>query len=218
MDRRILAAIRDLEPAHAGLAASLSEKWGENLYPCDVMAFAVLNRSLDVLSGFLVTSQRLYYSSSVCLLRVQLDSVTRFNGIITAADPHDLANRVFAGEQLRRIKGDDGCKLTDQYLVAKLSAKNPWVQEAYDLACAHVHLSEEHIKAFLHRSPDAGEGAREVTIGASARHLSAEAHNNLASAFYSVTCGVIRIVEQWAEVRPLRHLELPPENRFRASI
>ena len=218
MDQRIYAAIRDLDPAHGALAARLSTSWGENLFPCDVMALAVLHRSLDILSGFLATSQRRYYSSSVCLLRVQLDSVARFNGIIYSPDPHDLAGRVFAGESLRDIKASDGNKMTDKYLVKKLSAIHAGIEEAYDLACAHIHLSDQHIHALLRRSVDAGDRRRVLSMGACADHLDEHVHNNLANAFYAVTCGVMNTVEQFAAIRSDHHLECQPEKRFLTPI
>jgi len=124
------------------------------------------------------------------------------SGLQRSNDPHGMANQILQGIPLRRIKGMDGKPMTDANLLDHLAASNPWVKETYEIACAHVHLSEQHFYAFLQHSPADANGIRNFMISASASHVDEVHHQNIANQFLQITRAVLKVVRSWSKVRP----------------
>ena len=99
------------------------------LFPCDVLAFSVLERSLNLIKGFRLIVSSGGYSSGVGLLRMQLDNLLRFNGVVLTRDPHEVAYKVITGIRLSRLKDKSGAAMNDKRLVELLAKKNPWVEQ-----------------------------------------------------------------------------------------
>jgi hypothetical protein len=43
------------------------------------------------------------------------------------------------------LKDREGKKMTDRYLVDKMSIEHPWMQKVYETTSGYVHLSNTHI-------------------------------------------------------------------------
>jgi hypothetical protein len=110
------------------------------LFPCDGLAMAVLDRSLNVLNSFVLLLRNHGYICGAALLRMQLDNVLRLNGVITSQDPHGIAAQIWSGTSLRTLKDRSGQKMTDARLVKLLAPRSPSVAQIYDQASRYVHL------------------------------------------------------------------------------
>jgi hypothetical protein len=196
-----LQSLLDLSAPHGERGQELFNACGGELFPCDGLAFAVLERSLNLLKGFHLLLSNGGYTLGVGLLRMQLDNVLRFHGVVKSADPHAIANSIFHGESLRTLKDRSGKKMTDARLVELLSLENPWVDHVYTLACSYIHLSDQHMHHFLLRSKKNDAGVRDITIGDEDDHVEEQYKIQLVKAFAVVTRGVLELVRQWSIIR-----------------
>ena len=211
-------ALADLSDPHGKRGQKLFTACNGELFPCDALAFAVLERSLNLLKGFILLLSHGGYTTGVGLLRMQLDNVLRFHGVVTSADSHGIANEIFHGTQLRTLKDRAGKKMTDARLVELLAARNPWVNHVYTLACSYIHLSDQHFQHFLLRSKKNCEGKRDFAIGDEDEHIEPEHRSQLLNAFAVVTRGVLELVDQWTTVRHTHGTNEQLKARFPSAI
>lgn len=190
-----------LTSRHDEQGQALFKACNAELFPCDILAFAVLQRSLQLKRGFCLLLQDGGYSCGAGILRMQLDNILRFNGVATNGDPHGVAERIWKGEPLYKIKDAEGQKLNDSRLIKLLSARNPDVTWLYELSSSYVHLSDQHIAHFYQVSKPNKEGTRDIAISDNDDHLGDESKVKLLDAFAVVTRGVLECVRQWTEVR-----------------
>jgi hypothetical protein len=172
-----------------------------SMFPCDTLALTVFDRSLNLVKAFRLVVDEGIYTCGAALLRLQLDSLLRFNGVMHCRDPHAVADEVLTGKQLRKIKGKNGQVMTDRNLVTLLSERNPWVPKIYEMACGYVHLSEQHFQHFYMRSIPVSEGVREFRISDEDSYLPDAYKLDLINAFDVVTRATIEVVRIWSEVR-----------------
>ena len=170
------------------------------LFPCHALYLSVLNRSLELFDGFILLIRNGQYGCGMSLLRMQLDNVLRFYGVLLTEDPHNVANEMFNGAFLSKIKDKEGNKLRDHYLVTKMSEANPWVNHVYNLTSGYIHLSDQHIHQMLGRSKLAADGEREFYLGSDSSHLDETHVLQLIQAFSSTTNGVFALLPEWQKL------------------
>lgn len=199
--RKSLTELRKLLEGYRTSGKALYDTCGGELFPCDGLAMAVLDRSLNIAEGFLLLMPRHGYICAAALLRMQLDNVLRFHGVLSTADPHDTANSVINGTALRTLKDKSGVKMRDARLVELLEPRNPWVGSIYEQASEYVHLSSAHMRHFLSRSSKEQGERRIFRIGNNDDHLSMEERRALVVSFTTVTRGVLSLVDLWGAHR-----------------
>ncbi len=170
------------------------------LFPCDAIYLSVLNRSLELLDGFLLLARNGKYGCCMAMLRMQLDNILRFYGILITEDPHKTSNSIFSGTPLSKIKDKSGNYLKDFYLVECLSKNNEWVSRIYKLCSSYIHLSDQHIFQLLSRAEDAGNGEKRFYIGSGDDHIDKEHRLELVNAFVIVTEGVFKLFDEWEKI------------------
>ena len=197
----LLEPIAPLIEVHASIGQELFDARQGQIFPCDALIFAVLDRSLSLINGFDLLISNGGYAPAVALVRMQLDSVLRLYGVITSGDAHSTAQKVMAGTPLRKITDKNGERMTDKHLVTKFKAHSPWVDELYDHCSGFIHLSSNHIAYFLFRGEPTADGRQAFAIGDEDEHISENAKRRLANAFNSATKGLIELVSTWPMVR-----------------
>ncbi|MBP1473298.1 hypothetical protein J7I44_03250 [Frateuria sp. MAH-13] len=123
---------------------------GSSMYVLDWVMIGAVKRSLNLASGL---TSMISAKNMVCaraLLRMQLDTVTRLLGYTYVDDAELVARAVMGGKQLREFKSVDGRKLTDAYLVDRMSSSFPWVRTVYDYTSGYVHFSERQFFDAIH--------------------------------------------------------------------
>jgi hypothetical protein len=196
-----LQALKLLRDQHGERGTALFQACNAELFPCDALAFSVLERSLHLLKGFHLLLENGGYTCGAALLRMQLDNVLRFNGVALSKDPHDVAKAILNGTPLDKIKDTTGQPMKDNRLIELLSPKNPWVKHVYTVASGYIHLSDQHFHHFCMRSKENETGKRDIAIGDDEDYLSDEYKLQLVKAFAIVTRGILEMVRQWTEVR-----------------
>jgi hypothetical protein len=191
----------ELLPMHEEAGRALFAACGAELLPCDLIAFAMLNRSVALIKGFEQITSSGGYMCAVGILRMQLDNLLRFNGIALTADPHETAAKIYAGEELRKIKDDSGKPMNDARLQDIFATRNPWVKEVYKLASGYVHFSREHIAWFLTASPETAPGTRNFCIDEDEKYVEDGYKASLRETFIKISRMVPRMVNEWAKQR-----------------
>jgi hypothetical protein len=199
-----LARLKTKSEAHFVIGKGILGKAGDGIYKFDFLAVATLNRSLCLLGAFCSLVEARNMVAAAPLLRCQLDNVLRFSASKLVDHPHDFAWKVVEGIPIRTMKDRHGKKMTDAYLVEKLSEAYPWASSLYEHACGYVHLSEKHIfNAFTVGDRD---GMTDVKIsGRDGSAWTELGYLEALEAFAALTDLVLELGEVWVATRsPIR--------------
>lgn len=190
--------VLDKQSERAGeLGAQLLNACAGDIFPCDALATSVLARTLNQVRGFKLLMEAGSFNCAAPLLRLQLDSLLRFHGVVTCTDPHMVALKVCHGTPLRKIKHTNGDKMTDQHLQSMLAKVHPWIPGIYQLSSGYVHLSEQHFLHLLMQSSKGEDGTRHFKVSDDDDYLPAQHKVELVQTFSRVTAAVLERVEHW---------------------
>jgi hypothetical protein len=175
------------------------------IFPADVYFIATCNRALQNFDAFSMAMKADYYSTSMVLMRVQLDSVLRCYGLTQTKDPHAAAQEVINGSKLSNLKDKLGKKLIDSHLVdlvSNLAETNKVIKHIYTLSSSYVHLSDSAIHHMLGRARPMPTGTQQgIFIGSAEPHVPMAAKLQLVQAFERITNALIELTLDWANKR-----------------
>ena len=193
--KEAIEILSEANELHLELGKKMSEAYQGAIYHMDLFAAAVLNRSLYLIEGFSKLVLDRNYISAVPLLRLQLDNALRFHAAWLVDDPHQFVIDVMAGKQIKNIKDSHGNKMTDAYLVSKLSEEYDWIDKVYKKGSGYIHLSESHIFNAVHQ--DERERTIIFKIGRGKIPVSDDMFLDLIGAFIETTKVVLKYVNSW---------------------
>ena len=171
-----------------------------DLFPMDLLTSAVLNRSLALLDGFIALIRTKNTLAALHLVRLQLDSLLRYSAAWLVDEPHSFANKVLAGEPIKKLKDRAGSFMQDWYLVKKLSEEYPWVSPVYKEASGYVHLSEKHFHSSTRRKR--GEvDMLETAISKDDRFIPEYLKIEATEAMFEITTRICEYAFGWADTK-----------------
>lgn len=171
--------------------------FAQEMFLPDLFVVSVLNRTMQLLHGFVGLVHARNYLSATPLFRLQLDNGLRLWAGSLVENFDDFTSKVLKGVQINRIKSKSGEKLTDHYLVTTLSKflGLPKLPEVYNYASGFIHLSGQHIFA-TNRIDNGGKLAGHIgrwdDVTDEAKWL------DLIHGFSSATDIVLTLVNYWA--------------------
>ena len=169
-------------------------------YKLDILALAVLDRSLALLRGFCDLVEGRNMIAAAPLLRCQLDNGLRFFASTLVDDPLALAGDIAKGTPVYKMKDRNGHFMRDDYLKKQLTVEVPWAEALYNQASGYVHLSEQHIINTI-GIPDE-DGRTEIGItGCDGRVWTERRYIEAIEAFDASTRPVLELVKMWSQVR-----------------
>jgi hypothetical protein len=193
-----IATLQTMRDAHFGVALRLMKKGCK--FKLDILALAVLDRSLALLRGFCDLVRTRNMIAAAPLLRCQLDNGLRFFAPSLAENPHDCAGAIAKGIPVHKMKDRQGNHMRDGYLADRLTVEVPWVKSLYQQASGYVHLSEQHIFNTI-GMPDE-EGTTEIGItGCDGSIWTEERYLEVIGAFEASTRPVLELGEMWLKAR-----------------
>ena len=148
MDDDLDKALVDLESTQRALTALAKDAWlayKGAFYAMDELAVASINRTVSLNAAFCSLMRADNFLAAAHLVRLQLDTALRFSAAWLVESPDEFVNRVFAGENIRKIKDKNGELMRDAYLVDQLSKQWPWIYKVYQETSGYIHLSCKHI-------------------------------------------------------------------------
>lgn len=194
---KVSAAIEELLLLDAAIIETGKQLFADEVFLPDLFVAAVLNRTLQLLHGFVGLVRGRNYLSAAPLFRLQLDNGLRLWAASQVESFDVFTTDVVGGKRINRMKSKEGDRLTDRYLVTTLSEALdlPKLVTAYEYASGFVHLSGQHVFA-TNRVENgrklSGRIARWDDTTSEAKWL------DLIGGFSSVTGIVLTLAGKWA--------------------
>ena len=121
----------------------------------DFFLIGAMKRTVSQSRGFRILVESWNFSCATILVRMQIDTAMRINGIPLLANPEIDVKSIFDGEiMFWKLKSKNGKQMTDAYLRKQLSKKYSWVKQLYKETSGFVHLSFRHLWPSLVRIND----------------------------------------------------------------
>ena len=129
----------------------------------DIFLLAATSRSIAQSRGFLQLIESRNAPSATVLLRAQIDTAMRINGLSLMEDVDSSLRKLIDGRaQFDRLTTGSGKqRLTDAFLREKLAEVHPWVSDLYVITSEFVHLSNRHLWSSFSRA----EGTPRFIVG-----------------------------------------------------
>jgi hypothetical protein len=172
----------------------------QDMYMFDLYCTAILNRSLNLVRGFISLMKEGNFIAAAPLIRIHLDTLLRLYAFSLMDQDIDLVTmEIVKGKSMRRFKSRSGSYLTDSYLVESISEieQFTWVKSIYEKLNGFVHMSDMHILASS--NINAQEGIIQVAIRRSDEFIPAQ--DKLASITFMIMVseGIVNLVREWIE-------------------
>lgn len=147
--------INQIEKVEKELIRKVANGFGsDHLYFADMFVMGAVKRVLAVASGFRSLMLARNFTCSAGLLRMQIDTAARLNGLRLVANPEVFCRAIMSGERYDKQKDRKGRPLKDVRLIAKLAEQHPWVSEVYSQTSAFIHLSDRHMWSSVEQVDD----------------------------------------------------------------
>lgn len=118
---------------------------GNGIYPVDLLAVGVINRSMSLIFGFTTLIKSNNFIAATHLVRPYLDTYLRFYAVWLVENPHDFAKEVLSGKQVDKLKDRNNVFLKDSHIVEMASKNYSWVKKVYKTSSGFIHLSHKHV-------------------------------------------------------------------------
>jgi len=194
----------------AALENNLLEIWlatanadNGKFFPVDIIANAVIKRSVALIAGFCTLIRAKNFICAAPLVRLHLDSLLRFSAIWLVKDPHGLADDIWDGKHVRKLKDKNGKLMTDQYLVECLAKESPWVKGVYDATSGYIHLSKAHI--YNAHKPSSQPDTWEIVIGKEDEFIPDDVRIEGCLAMKAITEKLIWYLNGWQQTKNGTH-------------
>lgn len=195
---RELKNINDaLDKVPSAMLRAFGEEGG-SMYYTDLILAGATKRTLGLGHGLISMISAKNMLCGRALVRMQIDTVSRVLAYTYVADREDLARRVIGGQKLRSFKCRDGKRLTDQYLIERLSGTLTWVADVYARTSGAVHFSEQQLFSAAEITHD-GKGSHiNLLITQFDTKYPEASWSEIAACFTELTDFFVHILDQYA--------------------
>ena len=192
-----LERLESLENSQLELAKNMIQAHEGSIYAMDLFILGALNRSLATSDGFkgLVKSKNLICAGAI--LRLQIDTAIRIFAGTLVEDTNKFVGDILKGKHIRNLKDRDGNKMTDRYLVAKLSDGYPWLPNVYKKTSSYIHLSDTHLLASVQNEKKDNGTLSVKTSPVDRDEVPEKLYNEAVEVFIASTEIIIRFVDGW---------------------
>lgn len=159
----------------------------------DFFILGATQRTLSQSRGFRTLIESKNFPSATVLLRTQIDTAMRINGLTMLADPEASMQRLFKGERtfdrlMSAVPASGGKpeRLTDAFLKQKLAETYPWIAPLYADTSNFVHLSFRHLFTAI-TSTDAETQMATLAISSTDPKQDEGAYYEVCDAFFQVS-------------------------------
>lgn len=149
-----LNAIENLERELIRKAAALINPGSRPMYMADTFLFGAASRTLSQAKGFRELIQSKNFPCAAAIIRLQIDTAMRINGLRFVEDIEACCKELFNGKQFDQIKDKDGQRLRDVHLRKLLAAEYPWIELVYKDTSDLIHLSMKHLWTSIARTDE----------------------------------------------------------------
>jgi hypothetical protein len=111
----------------------------------DFVLLGIIQRSIELTKGFIDLMDQWNLLCSAPLIRLQIDTLLRLAYLSSLDDPEEISKKLFNGEQINRIKDNEGKKLSDARLRDYARKSFHWIDDVYENTSKFIHFSDKHI-------------------------------------------------------------------------
>jgi hypothetical protein len=190
-----ISRLKSYHEVHIELGKAMTEADSGTVYYLDILATAVMNRSVALISGFCLLIEAQNFICAAPLVRLQLDNCLRFYAARLVKNPHAFAVQVLEGTPVRKLKDTSNKPMTDRYLVDKLSESYPWVSKLYEETSGYIHLSDKHIFHTVGEAKD--DRSVSFRISAGDIDLPDRVYIEAINAFTAATAVLLEYIRGW---------------------
>jgi len=186
--------LENLKKAHLGLGAEVLSGY---LYATDFVIGAVLNRSLNLLSGLLCLVERWNFIAAAPLLRLQIDNLLKLSYLATLKNAGEVSFKIIQGVSFLKLKNKEGKKLTDAMLRDYARDLYPWIDKVYEETSKLIHLSDKHVFHTV-KAMDEKTRSQELFIGEGCLYWKEKDIAELLDAMGYVTDALLKNIKGWS--------------------
>jgi hypothetical protein len=186
-----LGAIEKLEAELVGKAHAVLPKGAINIV--DFFILGATQRTLSQSTAFRTLIAARNFPSATVLLRTQIDTAMRINGLRMMANLETDVQRIFKGERtFDRLMSSPAAgggkpeRLTDAFLKKKLAEEHPWIEPLYEQTSDFVHLSFRHLFTAITET-DAATQMATMAISGTDPKQDESVYYEVCDAFFSVS-------------------------------
>lgn len=147
-----LAKIKTFEGELPSKAQALLGKG--NVNHTDFFMLGALRRILAQAKGFRELIENKNFPCAAAILRLQLDTAMRLNGLTLVEDVNAACKAVLDDTPFNKLKDRDGVRLQDAHLRKVLAKEHPWIDEVYKQTSDFIHLSGRHFYSAISHTND----------------------------------------------------------------
>lgn len=190
---------------------SSTVKPGEDFTSMCLFMFGAMKRTLSQAKGFRDLVATRNFPCAAGILRMQIDTAMRINGLMLLADPEAGCREVLGGKKFSHLEDRDGKKLLDFYLKEKLSQDHPWIKKVYDSTSDFIHLSGRH---FYNSVVSLDEESRTMYFQISGidNKRPDEEYHEIVNAFFEATKIAGLLMTGYFRARQIQHARGQPES------
>ena len=197
------AFLREQQDTHFRLVQRLlgttQDKGSTPLFPVDIVLMSVINRSLDLIDGFLATYNRWNLSTAAPQVRMQVDNLLRVT-LLHVAPVGSVTEMLLSGKRLSEFvdplaPAGKKFKLTDRRLREHAAPVFEWLDLVYRSASGWVHFSGVHIGVTMQVHDD---GRIEGHFPSGIDRYPYDFLDQVLWAMNQATQGVIEVIETFA--------------------
>jgi len=140
-----LEKLRGLRDELPKLGNSIMSSEKQELYPLDLVIMGIVKRSLSITTAIDQLVVNWNMTCARALLRMQIDTALRLSAFWLSNNPQEMADQVFHGQPINKMKDMNGKRMTDSHLASKLGENFDWIPRVYKYTCSYIHFSERHL-------------------------------------------------------------------------
>jgi hypothetical protein len=170
-------------------------------YTFDIFVNGLLNRSVNLLNGFILLMRQNNFIAAAPLVRLHLDSLLRlYAPQLIDYNVDEFALKVISGTPVRKLKDKDNKNMTDSRLVEKISEHDAfnWVQKVYDTGNAYVHYSDQLVFAAM-KVKDKEERIVNFTVGQHDEFVPITEKHGAVHWMHEITDGLLFLTYSWVK-------------------
>lgn len=186
------------------LANTTADRSSTPLFEVDFVLLSVLNRSLDLIGGFVSAYSRWSLGTAAPQVRMQIDNLLRL-ALINAAPPDSVSRLLLSGDRLSDhvdplAPPGKKFKLTDARLRDHARPLFPWLDLVYEKSSGWVHFSRVHVGVTMLVGAD---GVLSGRFPSDIEHYPFDFLEQVLWAMNEATQGVVSLVDTFAAEKEL---------------
>ena len=140
-----------------------------SLYYTDLYIFGAAHRTKALSRGFRTMIETRNFPVAAIILRTQIDTAMRVNGLTYMDRPEDQMKELFKGKLFRKLESRErtdknkAIQMHDVYLRSKIVEDVPWMDKVYKKSSDFVHLSSNALFSRYNKPDDSGRISFEIT-------------------------------------------------------